>query len=248
MLAHLRSRAPAYLVDAALAVPAAGDGLGLHRRVPRVDEPYDHRILTRRSRRAHGTGRGAALGSAQSTKGPEMAGEIVHVEFMAEDVDRAQRFWSGLFGWKFGDSGMPEMDYRMAQTGPDSGAAPVCVGRPRSPEVLLRHRRHRRLERAGARARRHGGGQDPRPDARLVRGLRRQRGQRVPPLAGGLLRPPQRSRGRLHVATPCAGPLARSIAARWVLMPAGLGDTAEVPPAEGSADCEPGARRADRPT
>jgi predicted enzyme related to lactoylglutathione lyase len=52
-----------------------------------------------------------------------MAGEIVHVEFLAEDVDRAQRFWGGLFGWKFGDSGMPEMDYRMAQTGPDSGAA-----------------------------------------------------------------------------------------------------------------------------
>ncbi|MDX6600518.1 MAG: uncharacterized protein QOE87_4405 [Gaiellales bacterium] len=52
-----------------------------------------------------------------------MAGEIVHVEFLAGDVDRAQRFWGGLFGWEFGDSGMPEMDYRMAQTGPESGAA-----------------------------------------------------------------------------------------------------------------------------
>jgi predicted enzyme related to lactoylglutathione lyase len=52
-----------------------------------------------------------------------MAGEIVHVEFLSEDPDRAQRFWEGLFGWKFGDSGMPGMDYRMAQTGEGSGAA-----------------------------------------------------------------------------------------------------------------------------
>jgi uncharacterized protein len=52
-----------------------------------------------------------------------VAGEIVHVEYPAEDVDRAQRFWSSLFGWQFGDSGMPGMDYRMAQTGAGSGAA-----------------------------------------------------------------------------------------------------------------------------
>ena len=52
-----------------------------------------------------------------------MAGEIVHIEFPSEDADRAQRFWSGLFGWQFGDSGMPGMDYRMARTGEESGAA-----------------------------------------------------------------------------------------------------------------------------
>ena len=52
-----------------------------------------------------------------------MAGEIVHVEFGAEDIDRAQRFWGGLFGWNFGDSGMPGVDYRMAQTGEQVGAA-----------------------------------------------------------------------------------------------------------------------------
>src|SRR3954452_1390510 len=52
-----------------------------------------------------------------------MAGEIVHIEFPSEDADRAQRFWGGLFGWQFGESAMPEMDYRMAQTGPQSGAA-----------------------------------------------------------------------------------------------------------------------------
>jgi predicted enzyme related to lactoylglutathione lyase len=52
-----------------------------------------------------------------------MAGEVVHVEFPSENPDRAQRFWSGLFGWSFADSGMPGIDYRMAQTGPSSGAA-----------------------------------------------------------------------------------------------------------------------------
>ena len=46
-----------------------------------------------------------------------MAGEIVHVEFPSADIERAQRFWHGLFGWDFKDSGMPGMDYRIARTG-----------------------------------------------------------------------------------------------------------------------------------
>jgi predicted enzyme related to lactoylglutathione lyase len=52
-----------------------------------------------------------------------MSGEIVHIEFPSADADRAARFWQGLFGWKFADSGMPEMDYRMARTSESSGAA-----------------------------------------------------------------------------------------------------------------------------
>ena len=52
-----------------------------------------------------------------------MAGDVVHVEFPSEDIERAQRFWSGLFGWSFGDSVMPGIDYRMAQTSEKSGAA-----------------------------------------------------------------------------------------------------------------------------
>lgn len=52
-----------------------------------------------------------------------MAGQVVHIEFVSADSDRAQRFWHGLFGWEFSDSGMPEMDYRMARTGDQSGAA-----------------------------------------------------------------------------------------------------------------------------
>jgi predicted enzyme related to lactoylglutathione lyase len=52
-----------------------------------------------------------------------MAGEVVHVEFPTQDVDRAQGFWSGVFGWSFQDSGMPGIDYRMAQVSDRSGAA-----------------------------------------------------------------------------------------------------------------------------
>ena len=52
-----------------------------------------------------------------------MAGEVVHVEFPATDIDRAQRFWSAVFGWSFGDSGMPGMDYRMARVNDNAGVA-----------------------------------------------------------------------------------------------------------------------------
>ena len=52
-----------------------------------------------------------------------MAGEVVHIEFPAEDADRAQQFWNGLFGWSFQGSGMEGIDYRMAQAGERVGAA-----------------------------------------------------------------------------------------------------------------------------
>jgi len=62
-----------------------------------------------------------------------MAGEIVHIEFPAANVDRAQGFWSGLFGWEFGGSAMEGFDYRMAQTGPDVGAAVMQSEEPGRP-------------------------------------------------------------------------------------------------------------------
>jgi len=31
-----------------------------------------------------------------------MAGKLVHVEINAADADRAQGFWSGVFGWEIG--------------------------------------------------------------------------------------------------------------------------------------------------
>lgn len=61
-----------------------------------------------------------------------MAGKLVHVEIRAADADRAQSFWSGVFGWQISDSGMPGMDYRLFRTGEDQGgglyADPERVG------------------------------------------------------------------------------------------------------------------------
>jgi uncharacterized protein len=63
------------------------------------------------------------LDPSNNWKDTQMAGEVVHVEFLSEDIERAQSFWSGLFGWSFADSGMPGIDYRMAQVTEQSGAA-----------------------------------------------------------------------------------------------------------------------------
>ena len=52
-----------------------------------------------------------------------MAGKMVHFELPATDVGRAKAFWSGVFGWQFGDSAMPDMEYYMVQTGDDQGGA-----------------------------------------------------------------------------------------------------------------------------
>jgi predicted enzyme related to lactoylglutathione lyase len=55
-----------------------------------------------------------------------MAGKVVHVEIGAADADRAQGFWSGVFGWEVGPPMSPEMDYRMFQSGEDQGGAIVA--------------------------------------------------------------------------------------------------------------------------
>jgi predicted enzyme related to lactoylglutathione lyase len=52
-----------------------------------------------------------------------MAGKIVHVEIKAADNDRATSFYRDLFGWKFGESPMPDMDYRMVQLSEEMGVA-----------------------------------------------------------------------------------------------------------------------------
>ena len=54
-----------------------------------------------------------------------MPGKLVHVEINAADADRAQGFWSGVFGWDVGAPMSPEMDYRMFRTGEDQGGAIV---------------------------------------------------------------------------------------------------------------------------
>jgi hypothetical protein len=52
-------------------------------------------------------------------------GEITHVEFPADDLERAKRFYTAVAGWQFGEvDGFP--DYFMFRTGDASGGA---VGR-----------------------------------------------------------------------------------------------------------------------
>ena len=67
-----------------------------------------------------------------------MAGELVHYELQAANADRAQQFWGGLFGWQFQGSGMPDVDYRMAQIDDRSGAAIFQTEEPKGhPNVYL---------------------------------------------------------------------------------------------------------------
>jgi uncharacterized protein len=52
-----------------------------------------------------------------------MPGKLVHFEVPAKDTQRAKTFWGGVFGWDFGDSAVPEMEYYMVRTGEDQGGA-----------------------------------------------------------------------------------------------------------------------------
>jgi predicted enzyme related to lactoylglutathione lyase len=65
-----------------------------------------------------------------------MAGNVIHYEISATDVDRAQRFWNGVFGWEFGASVMPDGEYRMARTSEQAGAA-LMPGEPGHPNVYF---------------------------------------------------------------------------------------------------------------
>ena len=51
-----------------------------------------------------------------------MGKRVVHVEFPAQDINRAEKFWAGVGGWSIQDSGMPGIDYRMFQEGDQGGA------------------------------------------------------------------------------------------------------------------------------
>jgi uncharacterized protein len=45
-------------------------------------------------------------------------GRVIHFEIHAADVDRAERFYTAVFGWEVQRYGGP-MDYRLLTTGPD---------------------------------------------------------------------------------------------------------------------------------
>jgi predicted enzyme related to lactoylglutathione lyase len=66
-----------------------------------------------------------------------MEGNVGFLEFPSKDIDRAQRFWSGVPGWQFGNGLTEEFDYRMAQTGPDTGVAITPGDEPGHPNVYI---------------------------------------------------------------------------------------------------------------
>ena len=49
-----------------------------------------------------------------------MAGQVVHVEFPADDTATARTFWGGLFGWQWQPTPGP-FEYHMTQLGPQTG-------------------------------------------------------------------------------------------------------------------------------
>lgn len=52
-----------------------------------------------------------------------MEGDVIYMEFPSDDIERAQRFWSGVLGWQFGSGLFEGYDYRMAQVNPGLGVA-----------------------------------------------------------------------------------------------------------------------------
>ena len=57
---------------------------------------------------------------------------IVHFEIYADDVDRASKFYTDLFGWEINKwDGPPQMDYRLVVTGREGhGIDGGITGRP----------------------------------------------------------------------------------------------------------------------
>ena len=58
-----------------------------------------------------------------------MPGKLVHFEIPATDTQQSRAFWSGVFGWEFGDSAVPDMEYYMVRTGDDQGGAVFPAGK-----------------------------------------------------------------------------------------------------------------------
>jgi uncharacterized protein len=51
-----------------------------------------------------------------------MPGQIVHIEFPADDTEKAREFWGGLFGWQFESYPGPS-EYHMTRIAEQQGGA-----------------------------------------------------------------------------------------------------------------------------
>jgi uncharacterized protein len=50
-----------------------------------------------------------------------MANPLCHFEFMVSDIEKAKKFYSKVFDWKFGDMSLPGMPYLSIDTGTPPG-------------------------------------------------------------------------------------------------------------------------------
>ena len=66
-----------------------------------------------------------------------MGKKLVHVEFPAEDADRAEKFWEGIAGWSIESAGMPGIDYRMYQEDGQGGAVYTQQGGEQGPVIYF---------------------------------------------------------------------------------------------------------------
>jgi uncharacterized protein len=66
-----------------------------------------------------------------------MGKKVVHVEFSAQDMDRAEKFWEGLGGWSIESAAMPGIDYRMFQEGDQGGAVMQSDGSTKGPVIYF---------------------------------------------------------------------------------------------------------------
>ena len=82
----------------------------------------------------------------------ETTSKIVWFELPAEDTQRAQGFYSQLFGWQF--QPFEGQDYHVTRRG---RRGDLWGARPEGPDGVLRGRGHRGGDRARPRARRRGG-------------------------------------------------------------------------------------------
>ena len=65
-----------------------------------------------------------------------MAGNIVHFEINAKDANRAKRFYSSLFGWKYKDSEIPGIEYYLIE-GVNPGGAINPLQQEQGPVVYF---------------------------------------------------------------------------------------------------------------
>jgi uncharacterized protein len=59
---------------------------------------------------------------------------VVHFEIPADDVEKLSKFYKDVFGWKFQKAPMPEFEYWLIETGPQSKSVPGGMYKKMAPK------------------------------------------------------------------------------------------------------------------